>query len=266
MSRGVTTESAALVMRLRALKLPTFVEQHDELARDGERQGWSFEHYLYELAETELEERRRHRIERALKASGLPSEKTLATLELERFSAPVRRVLPSLCQGDFALRGENVLAFGLPGRGKTHLVCAIGHELIQHGLRVLFVPAFRLVQQLLAAKRDLTLDAFLKRLDRFDAVILDDIGYIQQDRSEMEVLFTFIAERYERRSVMVTSNLVLSKWDQIFQDPMTTACAIERMVHHSVILELTGPSYRAEAAKKRQALAAASPDTKQETS
>jgi len=122
---------------------------------------------------------------------------------------------------------------------------------------VLFTPAFRLVQQLLAAKRDLRLEALLKRLDRFDVVILDDIGYIQQDRSEMEVLFTFIAERYERRSVIVTSNLVLSKWDQIFKDPMTTACAIERMVHHSVILELTGPSFRAEEAKKRQARVAA---------
>ena len=146
-----------------------------------------------------------------------------------------------------------MLAFGLPGRGKTHLLCAIAHELVQGGLRVLFIPAFRLVQKLLAAKRDLALEVMLKRLDRFDVVVLDDIGYIQQEREEMEVLFTFIAERYERRSLMVTSNLVLSQWDRIFKDPMTTACAIERLVHHSVILELTGESYRAEVAKARQA-------------
>jgi DNA replication protein DnaC len=254
---GAPIERDALVVRLRALKLPSFVDRHEELARIGERQGWSFEHYLHQLTEAELEERRQRRVERSLKESGLPSEKTLATLDLKRFSTSVRRLLPMLCEGGFVGRAENVLAFGLPGRGKTHLVSAIGHELIQRGYRVLFVPAFRLVQQLLVAKRDLKLDGLLKRLDHFDAVILDDIGYIQQDRDEMEVLFTFLAERYERRSVVVTSNLVLSQWDRIFKDPMTTACAIERLVHHSVILELTGPSYRTEAAKKRAAEVAA---------
>lgn len=245
--------SESLRMMLRTLRLPSFVERYEELAVTGERQGWSFGHYLHQLAETEVEDRRRRRIERALKASDLPLEKTLATLEKKRFPTKVRRLLPTLCEGGFVERADNVLAFGLPGRGKTHLLCAIGHELIQRGYRVLFVPAFSLVQQLLIAKRDLRLEAVLKKLDRFDAVILDDIGYIQQDRDEMEVLFTFLAERYERRSVMVTSNLVLSQWDRIFKDPMTTACAIERLVHHSVILELTGPSYRAEVAQKRNA-------------
>ena len=245
------TPSESLTMLLRTLRLPTFGQRYEDLALAGERQAWSFGHYLYQLAEAEVEERQRRRIERALKASGLPAEKNLATLELKRFSTTVRRLLPTLCEGDFVQRADNVLAFGLPGRGKTHLMSAIGHELIQRGYRVLFVPAFRLVQQLLIAKRDLRLEAMLKKLDRFDAVILDDIGYIQQDRDEMEVLFTFLAERYERRSVMVTSNLVLSQWDKIFKDPMTTACAIERLVHHSVILELTGNSYRTEVAKKR---------------
>lgn len=254
---GLQTSSDSLAMLLRTLRLPTFGQRHEDLALLGERQGWSFGQYLHQLAEAEVEERRRRRVERALRSSGLPTEKTVATLELKRFSATVRRLLPTLCEGDFVQRADNVLAFGLPGRGKTHLLCAIGHELIQRGYRVLFVPAFRLVQQLLIAKRDLRLDTMLKKLDRFDVVILDDIGYIQQDRDEMEVLFTFLAERYERRSVMVTSNLVLSQWDKIFKDPMTTACAIERLVHHSVILELTGKSYRTEVAQKRNAETAA---------
>ncbi len=138
-----------------------------------------------------------------------------------------------------------------PGRGKTHLLSAIGHELVERGHKVLFRPTALLVQQLLIAKRELRLEHELKRLDRYEAVILDDIGYVQQDREEMEVLFTFLAARYERRSVLITSNLLFSEWERIFKDPMTTAAAIDRLVHHSVILELTGKSVRAEAAKMR---------------
>lgn len=236
---------------LRSLKLPGFVRAYAEVAAQAEREGWGFERYLLHLAEVEVEDRRCHRIERLLRQSSLPREKTLCTLELARLPAPVRRSLPTLCEGGFVDRAENLLAFGLPGRGKSHLVCAIGHELLQRGYEVLFVPAFKLVQRLLAAKKDLALEATLRRLDRFDAVILDDLGYVQQSREEMEVLFTFLAERYERRSVLITSNLVFSEWNKIFQDPMTTACAIDRLVHHAVILELSGPSYRAETAKHR---------------
>lgn len=243
--------SAGVSVLLRSLKLPGFVRAYAEVAEQAEREGWGFERYLLQLAEIEVEDRRCHRIERLLRQSSLPREKTLCTLELARFPAPVRRSLPTLCEGGFVDRAENLLAFGLPGRGKSHLVCAIGHELLQRGYEVLFVPAFKLVQRLLAAKKDLALEATLRRLDRFDAVILDDLGYVQQSREEMEVLFTFLAERYERRSVLITSNLVFSEWNKIFQDPMTTACAIDRLVHHAVILELSGPSYRAETAKHR---------------
>ena len=202
----------------------------------------------------EVSERSRRRIERHFKQSSLPGEKTLATLDLDLLPAKVRRRVPSLCQGDFVHRAENVLAFGLPGRGKTHLLCAICHELVQRGHRVLFTPAFKLVQRLLAAKRELELEKLLRKLDAYDAVLIDDIGYVQQDRDEMEVLFTFLAERYERRSVMITSNLVFSQWDRIFKDAMTTAAAIDRLVHHSIILELSSKSsYRSDAAQKRNA-------------
>jgi DNA replication protein DnaC len=245
--------AASGAVLLRSLKLPGFLRAYSEVATQAEREGWGFERYLLHLAEIEIEDRRCHRIERLRRQSGLPRDKTLSTLELSRLPAPVRRSVPTLCEGGFVDRAENLLAFGLPGRGKSHLVCAIGHELLQRGYQVLFVPAFKLVQRLLAAKRDLDLETTLRRLDHFDAVILDDLGYVQQSRAEMEVLFTFLAERYERKSVLITSNLVFSEWDKIFQDPMTTACAIDRLVHHAVILELSGPSYRAEAAKNRSA-------------
>ena len=151
-------------------------------------------------------------------------------------------------------RAENVLAFGNPGTGKTHLLCALGQELVRSGRAVLFAPTFQIVQRLLAAKRDLRLPSELKKLDRFDALLLDDIGYVQQSREEMEVLFTLLAERYERKSVVITSNLVFSQWEQIFKDPLTTAAVIDRVVHHARILEFGSDmlSMRAEVAAKRQ--------------
>ena len=149
-------------------------------------------------------------------------------------------------------RAEAVLAFGLPGRGKTHFLAALGRELIlRHEYAVYFTTTFKLVQQLLVAKAALKLDGLLKRLDRFDVVAIDDLGYVQQSREEMEVLFTFLAERYERRSVMISSNLVFSKWDQIFKDPMTTMAAVDRLVHHAVILEFDNESIRATQAKAK---------------
>jgi len=245
--------TTGLPVLLRALKLPSFAAHHEEAAQRGEREGWSFSEYLNHLCEVEVEERRRRRVERNLKRSGLPPDKTLEGLDLSRLPEKVRRQLPVLCEGGFVERAENVLVFGLPGRGKTHLVCAIGHELALRGRTVLHTRAFALVQELLVAKRDLKLEKALAGLDRFECVIVDDIGYIQQDREEMEVLFTFLSERYERRSLVITSNLVFSQWDRIFKDPMTTAAAIDRIVHHASILEMTGPSYRMDEAKTRNA-------------
>lgn len=249
--RGQRNLRESLAVLLRALKLPTFVAMYAEVAEQAEKKGWSFEAYLHHLATAELEDRKQRRIERNLKRANLPEGKTLPTLKPNKVPVKVRRQLPTLCEGAFVDKAENVLAFGLPGRGKTHLLCAIANELVQRGYKVYFTPAYQLVQQLLMAKRELILDKALQRLDRYDVVYVDDIGYIQQDREEMEVLFTFLSQRYERRSVMITSNLVFSQWDRIFKDPMTTAAAIDRVVHHAIILELTGPSIRNEEAIHR---------------
>jgi DNA replication protein DnaC len=245
---------AALAIMLRALKLATIRRHAEEIAQQAEREGWTFQRYLHHLVELELHERRRRRIERNLKDSGLPADKTLATLNRARLPGKVAKQVATLCEGAFVERGDNLLAFGHPGRGKTHLVCAIAHELILRGYRVLFTATFALVQRLLVAKRDLRLEDELAILDGYDAVLLDDIGYVQQNRDEMEVLFTFLAERYERRTVIITSNLVFSEWDRIFKDPMTTAAAIDRLVHHSVILEMTGKSIRIEDAPANHTL------------
>jgi len=241
----------ALPMLLRSFRLPTFAREYGVVAGRAAAEGLSHEQYLLAPAELEASERSDRRIERLLVGSKLPREKTFGSYELTRLPTKVRTVVGSLRTGQFLDRAENVIAFGNPGTGKTHLLCGLGHELVRQGRSVLFTPTFALVQRLLAAKRDLRLTQELRKLDRFEALILDDIGYVQQSREEMEVLFTLLAERYERRSVLISSNLVFSKWDQIFKDTMTTAAAIDRVVHHSVILELTIDSYRARAARKR---------------
>ena len=198
----------------------------------------------------ELEVRRENRIAKYLRTSGIPIEKNLTAFDRKRLPQKVNAQISALVDGSFISRSENILAFGNPGTGKTHLLCALGQELIHQGYRVLFKPCSLLVQELLVAKKDLKLPQYLKKIARNDALIIDDIGYVQQSQQEMEVLFTLLADRYERTSIMITSNLAFSQWDKIFKDPMTTAAAIDRLVHHSVILELNLKSYRLEQSKK----------------
>jgi DNA replication protein DnaC len=224
--------------------------EYESAAERARQESLSYERYLLDLAERECESRRSNRIERLLRESRMFLEKSLTSLDLKRLPLTAAQQVRSLLEGGFVDRYENVLAFGNPGSGKTHVVCAIGQELIRSGRRVMFASCGLMVQDLLAAKRDLRLRGFLKKISRYEVVILDDIGYVQYSRDEMEVLFALLAERYERGSVMLTSNLPFSGWESIFKDPMTTAAAIDRLVHHSVILELNVPSYRAEQAKK----------------
>lgn len=232
--------------------MPTIHRSYEQIADQARKESFSYEQYLFELIKLECDVRRQNRIARNLRASKLPFSKTFDNFEKKRLPAKVATHLNVLSNGSFLNRCENILAFGNPGSGKTHLLCAIGHELIEQGKKVLFIPCSQLVQDLLIAKRELAMTKLLKKLSRYDTVIIDDIGYVQQSRQEMEVLFTFLADRYERGSLMITSNLPFSKWEQIFKDPMTAAAAIDRLVHHSVVLELNLPSYRLEQSKKNK--------------
>jgi DNA replication protein DnaC len=250
MSKARTEERVALLECLKELHLPAFRSSYEELAVQAQQESSSYAQYLLELARRECQQRQQRRIERLLRQSRLPLEKSWSALELKRLPAKVVQQARSLLEGSFVDRRENVLAFGMPGSGKTHLLCAIAQELVRAGRKVQFYSTNLLVQELLAAKRDLKLARLLKRLAGSEVLVLDDLGYVQQSREEMEVLFTLLAERYERGSVMLTSNLPFSGWETIFKDAMTTAAAIDRLVHHCVIVELNSPSYRAEQAKK----------------
>lgn len=234
---------------LSLFKLPTLAhELSPRFEKDGHRDVLAL---VLELLEMEQGDRRARRVERLLRASKLPVGKTFETLQDKRLPRPLMQKLNELSSGAFLERTTNVLAFGLPGTGKTHCAAALGHALAQAGHSVLFTPTFQLVQDLLLAKRELRLPKLLRQLDVYELLILDDIGYVQQSADEVEVLFTLMAERYERRSMLITSNLVFSEWDRIFKNAMTTAAAIDRLVHHSVILEFDVPSFRTEDAKRR---------------
>ena len=240
-----------LTQALKTLHLPTIRHCYEEVAQQAEREALSYERYLHDLVERECEERRDTRITKLLRESQLPLEKSLEAFDTRRLPAKAARQMRSLLEGSFLERAENVLVFGNPGSGKTHLLQAVGQDLVRQGQPVLFTTCERLVQELLIAKRDLKLSKLMKKYARYRGMIIDDLGYIRQTREEMEVVFTLLAERYERGSVLLTSNLAFSKWEQIFKDPMTTAAAIDRLVHHSIIIELNIPSYRLEQAKQK---------------
>jgi DNA replication protein DnaC len=242
-----------LELRLKGLRLPGILAHYAPLAKKAADQDWDAVQYLSELVAVEAAERADRRLRRLLEAAKLPQGKTLTTLELTRYPPPMRAQIQELCRGEFLSAATNVCLVGRPGTGKSHVMAAIARALIEHGSAVLYTPVAALVERLLDAKRNLRLARELKRLDHFDCIAMDDIGYVQQDRAEMEVLFALLAERYERKSVMITSNLVFSQWDQIFKDPMTTAAAIDRVVHHAVVLEFAGSSFRAEEAERRAA-------------
>jgi DNA replication protein DnaC len=221
-----------LTEQFRELRLPAMRDHFPASARRAAIENLSHLEYLSELTTLECAARREGRIKRLVNRSKLPPDKTWDSFKFDRLPLNVTRQLQTLRDGSFLKRRENVLLFGKPGSGKSHALCALAEQLIFQGHSILFTTCSLLVQQLLLAKRELRLPKMIRQLSSFEGLVIDDLGYVQQTREEMEVLFTLLAERYERGSVLLTSNLAFSKWDQIFKDVMTTAAAIDRLVHH----------------------------------
>jgi DNA replication protein DnaC len=230
---------------LTSLRLPTISRLWQELGAQADKEGWGSARLLATLCEHELTERATRRIARHLAEADLPAGKTFASFDFASVPSIRKAHILALADADAWLeQGGNILVFGPSGTGKTHLAAALGAALIERGHRVQFSRTTDLVQRLQAARRDLALPATLAKLDRFDCLILDDLGYVRKDQAETAVLFEIIAERYERRSLIITCNQPFGEWNQIFPDPAMTVAAIDRLVHHATILELNTESYR----------------------
>lgn len=252
-SIATSVDAARVELLLNELRLPGVKAIWPKLAAQSDKEGWPAARFLAALAEHEASDRTRRRIERHMVEARLPAGKTLATFDFESVPMVSKAQAMALAAGDAWLKaGANLLLFGPPGGGKTHLGAAIGLALVENGWRVLFARTTDLVQRLQVARRELALESAISKLDRYDLLILDDITYVSKDQAETSVLFELIAGRYERRSLLITANQPFGEWGRIFPDQAMTLAAIDRLVHHATILEMNVESYRRKVALDRK--------------
>jgi DNA replication protein DnaC len=238
-------DAARVELLLNELRLPSMRLRWAALAEQSDKEGWPAARFLATLIEHEVADRNRRRMERHLAEARLPAGKTLATFDFEAVPMVSKAQVMALASGDAWLKkGANILLFGPPGTGKSHLSAALGLALVENGWRVLFTRTTDLVQQLQVARRELKLENAITKLDRYDLLILDDLAYVTKDQAETSVLFELIAARYERRSMLITANQPFGEWGKIFPDQAMTLAAIDRLVHHATILEMNVESYR----------------------
>lgn len=254
---ALEVDAARLPVLLNELRLPAIGRLWRQMAERSDREGWPAARFLSTLAELETAERARRRIERHLVEAHLPAGKTLDGFDFAAVPAISRARVMALAAGDSWLaKGGNLLLFGPPGCGKTHVGAALGRTLIENGYRVLFSRTTDMVQRLQAARQSLQLEATLAKLDKYDLLILDDLSYVHKDQAETSVLFELISARYERRSMLITANQPFGEWNKVFPDPAMTVAAIDRLVHHATIFEMNVESYR-----RRSAIARRTPKT-----
>jgi DNA replication protein DnaC len=253
MSTPATINTQRLTLMLGELRLPAIKHIWGDFAARADKEGWPAARFLATLAEHEMAERARRRIERHLGEARLPAGKTLDSFAFEAVPMISKAQVMALTAGDGWLeKGANLILFGPPGGGKSHLAAAIGLALVENGWRVLFTRTSDLVQRLQVARRELALESAISRLDKYHLLILDDFAYVSRDQAETSVLFELISARYERRSLLITANQPFGEWNRVFPDPAMTLAAVDRLVHHATIFEMNVESYRRKTAQARR--------------
>jgi len=238
-------------MMLKALRLPAFGQHYQDYQERATEQSWGYDQYLAQLCEQEVARRYQTRIHNWTKEAKLPRGKSFATLAINELpQATQKKVILLRDNTEWALQADNVLLIGPSGVGKSHIAAALGLHLIEQGVRVKWLQATALLQLLQQARQELDLMGVMSKLDKYRVLIIDDIGYVKKTDSETQVLFEFIAHRYESGSLIITSNQPFSHWDQIFPDTLMTVAAIDRIIHHATIVEIDGESYRKKHQKK----------------
>ena len=254
MTTALTLDTARLPLLLTQLRLPTVGRLWQAITETADRESWPAAKTLAALLEHEIAERAQRRTARHLLDARLPTGKTIDRFDYAAVTSISKARVIALAEGDSWLtQGTNILLFGPPGVGKSHLAAALGHAMVDAGYRVLFTRTTDLVQQLQAARQDLKLASAIEKLDKFHLLVLDDLSYVQKSQAETSVLFELISARYERRSLLITANQPFGAWDAIFPDPAMTVAAIDRLVHHAIILEMNTDSYRRKAAETNAA-------------
>ncbi|MGH3236308.1 MAG: IS21-like element helper ATPase IstB [Streptosporangiaceae bacterium] len=250
-TRPIDTQRLTLI--LHDLRLPAIKQVWPDFTARADREKWPAARLLTALAEHEIAERGRRRIERHLGEARLPPGKTLDGFAFDAVPMISKAQVTAICSGDEWLEnGANLILVGPPGGGKSHLAAAIGLALIENGWRVLFTRTTDLVQKLQLARRELSLEAAIAKLDKYHLLILDDLAYVTKDQAETSVLFELISARYERRSMLITANQPFGEWGKVFPDPAMTLAAVDRLVHHATIFEMNVESYRRRAAMQRR--------------
>lgn len=242
----MSTDTTAMLLEsyLKALKLPAVAGAYPALQREAADKNLGYAEFLTALLEQEVVQREQNQLARRLKAAQFPWQKTLDEFEFSAVPALNKNKILSLTDGRFIRERENVVLIGNPGVGKTHLAVGIGRAACQAGYRVAFRPVPTLVNELLAAQHEYKLNALLKRLRSYDLVICDEFGYIPFSTEGAQLLFQFFSERYERGSVLVTTNLDFARWTEVFGDERMTAALLDRVTHRGHVLLVEGESYR----------------------
>ena len=247
-----------LAHHLKALKLPTFLREHDKLARQCAAEGADHPTYLLRLAELELLDRERRLVERRIRQARFPAVKSLDSFDFAAIPSLNKMLVLELARGEYVERRENVIALGNSGTGKSHVALGLGLAACQKGLTVGFTTAAALVHELLEARDERRLLRLQKQLAGYKLLIIDELGYVPLSTTGAELLFEVFSRRYERGSVLVTSNLPFDEWTSVFGAERLTGALLDRLTHHVHILEMNGESYRLQASRRRQRLHAAS--------